>query len=109
MNQIFEQINFRLNNELCESVLMPQIGVQRTRKILHTYGFDMPALYDMDPEGDELAIRLEQTDEMVDNGEDTFLYLIYCLSENDVYDFHAEVITQQELNEIISEEDTEDE
>jgi len=44
------EINYRLTNELYGPFLSPEGGIQSIRKVLHRYGFDMPALYDADPE-----------------------------------------------------------
>ena len=70
------EINFRLTNELYGPFLSPEGGIQSIRKVLHRYGFDMPALYDADPEGDEIAFEIEQF------GQDnlaTNIYILYYL------------------------------
>jgi hypothetical protein len=67
------EINYRLTNELYGAVLSPEGGIQAIRKVLHRYGFDMPALYDADPEGDEIAFEIEQF------GQDNLATNIYIL------------------------------
>ena len=54
------EINYRLVNELYEPFLSPEAGIQRIRKVLHRYSLDLPALYDADPEGDEIVIEVDQ-------------------------------------------------
>jgi len=60
--KIRAEINFRLLNELSflGNHLTPQSGIQAIRKVLHRFSLDIPALYDIDPEGDEIAIELDQ-------------------------------------------------
>lgn len=98
-----ERVNFRLSDSLEESVMLPQIGVQKIRNILHSYQLEMPALYDMHSEGDEVVVALDPVNE---SDESKFLYMIYCLNENATgYDFYAEVVTEQEVIDILNTED----
>ena len=78
------EINYRLTNELYGAFLSPEGGIQSIRKVLHRYGFDMPALYDADPEGDEIAFEIEQF------GQDnlaTNIYILYYLTDEGHYEF----------------------
>jgi hypothetical protein len=34
------------------------LGFQKIRKVLYRYGLDLPALYDINDDGDELALEL---------------------------------------------------
>lgn len=120
--KIRAEINYRLMNELGDNHLSPQSGIQAIRKVLHRFHFDLPALYDVDPESDELAIELDQfgkvfnypeTNEL-EKGEQLstdpqvhYIYIIYYLTENGNYEFYAEVVDAKTLDEILT--DTEEE
>jgi hypothetical protein len=96
-----ENLNSRLYYEMDEPYLSPESGIQRIRRVLHLYGLDFPALYDLEPEGDELAVDL--TDKWR-------IYILYYLKEDNVYDFFAEVGDENRMNELLSdvEEETEE-
>ena len=94
------EINFRLTNELYGPFLSPEGGIQSSRKVLHRYGFDMPALYDADPEGDEIAFEIEQF------GQDnlaTNIYILYYLTDEGHYEFFAEVGDDARMDELMAE------
>ena len=80
------EINYRLTNELYSPFLSPEGGIQAIRKVLHRFGFDLPALYDADPEGDELVIELNQfgQEDLASN-----IYILYYLSDEGHYEFFA--------------------
>jgi hypothetical protein len=94
------EINYRLTNELYGPFLSPEGGIQSIRKVLHRYGFDMPALYDADPEGDEIAFEIEQF------GQDnlaTNIYILYYLTDEGHYEFFAEVGDDARMDELMAE------
>ena len=94
------EINYRLTNELYGAFLSPEGGIQAIRKVLHRYGFDMPALYDADPEGDEIAFEIEQF------GQDnlaTNIYILYYLTDEGHYEFFAEVGDDARMDELMTE------
>jgi hypothetical protein len=94
------EINYRLTNELYGPFLSPEGGIQSIRKVLHRYGFDMPALYDADPEGDEIAFEIEQF------GQDnltTNIYILYYLTDEGHYEFFAEVGDDARMDELMTE------
>jgi hypothetical protein len=120
--KIRAEMNYRLMNELGNYHLSPQSGIQAIRKVLHRFHFDLPALYDIDPESDELAIELDQFGQVfnypetneLEKGEQLsndpqahYIYIIYYLSENGNYEFYAEIVDADTLDEILA--DTEDE
>lgn len=120
--KIRAEMNFRLMNELGDTHLSPQSGIQAIRKVLHRFHFDLPALYDIDPEADELAIELDQfgrvfnydetnefgqKDELSDDPQVHYIYIIYYLTENGSYEFYAEIVDSKTLDEILA--DTEEE
>ena len=76
------EINYRLVNELYTPFLSPEGGIQAIRKVLHRFGFDMPALYDADPEGDEIVFELDQ----FGLGQyETNIYILYYLTDEGHY------------------------
>jgi len=95
------EINNRLDRDLNDVLLSPESGLQRIRKVLSAYGYDMPALYDADPEGDEVILDLE---------DDLGVYIIYYLTDDDNYEFYAEVGKESRMEELLSDgEDKEEE
>ena len=94
------EVNYRFTNELYEPYLSPEGGIQAIRKVLHRYGFDMPALYEADPEGDEIVFGIEQF------GQDnlaTNLYILYYLTDEGHYEFFAEIGDEARMDELMSE------
>ena len=123
------EVNFRLVNELDNIFLSPEGGIQAIRKVLHRYGFDLPALYDADPEGDEVIIDIDQygdvmgddpnssinwdeynanpTDDDNDGAKDIqyYIYMLYYLTDEGHYEFYAEVGDENRMEELMSEGD----
>lgn len=96
------EMNFRLMNELDQFFLSPEGGIQAIRKVLHRYGFDMPALYDAEPEGDEIVFELDQ----YGMGEyETNIYILYYLTDEGHYEFYAEVGDDERMDELMSDEE----
>jgi len=123
--KIRAEINFRLLNELSflGNHLTPQSGIQAIRKVLHRFSLDLPALYDIDPEGDEIAIELNQfgtvfnydetnefskTDEVSKDPQIHYVYIIYYMGDAGNYEFHAEVVTEEGLDNILNDDDDEE-
>ena len=103
--QVRDKINERLNHELTDLILSPESGVQKIRKVLMSFGLDMPALYGAEPEGDELILDVES----MSGDEQFYLYLIYYLADDGRYDFYAELTDDEGLNEIMSDEEEDEE
>lgn len=101
------EVNYRLANELYGPFLSPEGGIQAIRKVLHRYGFDMPALYDANPEGDEIVFEIDQfgQENLPSN-----LYILYYLTDEGSYEFFAEVGDDARMDELMSdgEEDNEE-
>jgi hypothetical protein len=117
---VFAEVNHRLIVELNDTILSPEQGIQKIRKVLHRYAMDMPALYDADPMGDEMVFELNQFgavhgvqqngtivtgQNVVNTNPDAYLYFIYYLEDNGRYEFHAEMVAEEGLEEIISDDD----
>jgi hypothetical protein len=95
------EVNFRLVNELYQPFLSPEGGIQAIRKVLHRYGFDLPALYDADPEGDEIVFEIDQfgLEDLESN-----IYILYYLTDEGHYEFYAEVGDDDRMEELTSDE-----
>ena len=103
--QVRNTINQRLNHDLTDLIFAPESGVQKIRKVLMSFGLDMPALYDAEPEGDELILDIES----MSGNEQFYLYLIYYLADDGRYDFYAELTDDEGLNELMSDEEEDEE
>ncbi len=90
------EVNQLLETELDKPFVSPQSGILAIRKVLQNLSTGMPALYDADPEGDEVVYDL-------DNG--LSIYLIYSPTDDGYYEFYAEVGDEERMNELMSEED----
>lgn len=104
-SQVRDKINRNLNHELTDLILSPESGFQRVRRVLMSFGLDMPALYDAEPEGDELVLDIES----IHGDEQFYLYLIYYLADDGRYDFYAELTDDEGLTEIMSDEEEDEE
>jgi hypothetical protein len=102
-----DEINHALYAHLHDVILSPESGVQKIRRVLAHFRMSVPALYDLNPDGDEMVIDVDNS-----NGEvtDDRLYVIYYLTDDKVYDFYAELTDEQGIDDIMSDdEDEEDE
>ncbi len=96
---IVTEVNFRLRNELNEILLSADQGIQKIRKTLHRYGFDLPAVYEPDRDGDELVIELNQFsfDDL-----DCNIYILYYMNDKGIYEFYAEIGDDERMDELLS-------
>jgi hypothetical protein len=100
------EMNYRFMNELYQPFLSPEGGIQAIRKVLHRYGFDLPALYDADPEGDEFVLDINQFGQ---ENLTTNLYVLYYLTDEGHYEFYAEVGDDARMEELLSDEEEDEE
>lgn len=101
------EVNAALESELSDLVLTPQSGIQRIRKVLFRFRFDMPMILDLDQDGNELSYTLTTLDNEVTAYS---IYIIYGKDEEGYYEFYSEMVDNERLEAILSdEEDTEDE
>jgi len=100
--KISMEMNSRLMNDLYQPFLSPESGIQAIRKVLHRFGFDLPALYDANPEGDEFVIDIEQFGQ---ENLSTNLYVLYYLTDEGGYDFYAEVGSDARMEELLSDDE----
>jgi hypothetical protein len=99
--KISMEMNSRLMNDLYQPFLSPESGIQAIRKVLHRFGFDLPALYNADPEGDEFVIDIEQFGQ---ENLSTNLYVIYYFTDEGGYDFYAEIGNESRMEELLSDD-----
>lgn len=105
------EINNRLISNISGLILTPSSGIQKIRNILNYYNIDIPALYELNLEGDEIAIPMNTTGQVYgyntpvnsENLDEYFLYIIYYLENDSTYQFHAEIVTLEELIELLEE------
>jgi hypothetical protein len=112
--EVRAKINFRMGNELNDIILSPVIGVQKVRKVLNMHGLDIPALYELDPEGDEVVLEMNQFGKVYDqydmpqfedDEEIFYLYLLYYLNDDGSYDFYAELTDEAGIERIMREDE----
>ncbi len=97
---VLDIINEQLSRKFdCGIVSIPELGIAKSRKVLGKYGLTFTEEIPIDPAGDEIAIKIS---------ENLYLYVIYYLNEDNVYDFYSEIIDQEELDTIMNEEEDED-
>lgn len=101
-SDVFDSLGQELETKLSDKFPSPEAGIQTIRDIMATYGADMPMMNDLDPEGDEMAIDVETPEGPF------ILYVIYSLTDNDDYEFYAEITDDDGLEEILSGEDEEE-
>jgi len=107
---VLAQINIFLDVEFREKTLTAESGIAKIRKVMHRFGFDLPALYDADPEGDEIVFDIQQfgtptgpTPSGVEEVKsDTQLYILYYITDDGYYDFFARVTNDSGLEELMS-------
>jgi hypothetical protein len=91
-------VNDALYKNLDAPFLTPQAGFQEIRKILFMYGIDMPAVFDLDEDGDELVLDANVYGE----SKIGLLYILYSLSDEGYYEFYAEVTDEAGIEKLLS-------
>lgn len=94
------KINFELVGEMSNDYKSPQVGFESIRKVLHIHGLTMPVDYEINPEGDEIVIELDQFGCITGYS----IYIIYSLSEKGVYEFYAEIGDDDQMEDLLADE-----
>lgn len=106
-----DKINYQLITELTDTVLsLPETIIQKLRQILYRNGFTLPEVNNLNTMGEELIIEIEQHEHRI-HGEvlnGLYVYLIYYLMDDKTYDVFAEIIDENEVQEILNSVDDED-
>ena len=97
-SSLMNSINDKLSSLFDDPIDSLEASIMQVASVLSEHGLEMPAIAGFDPEGDEIVIDMR---------ENLHLYLIYTNNDNGLYDFYAEVIDDEGLDEIL--EDDEDE
>lgn len=92
------RVNDVLFADLESPFLTPQAGFEQIRKILMMYGVDMPAVFDIDPEGDEVVLDIN-TYSTTPLG---LLYILYSLSDEGYYEFYAEITDDAGIEKLLA-------
>jgi hypothetical protein len=95
----FSQINFRLANELDDTFISPESGILAIRKVLDDFDLDLSALYGTSPDGEEVIVDLDKTN----------IYILYSPTDDGRYEFYAEVGDEERMEELMSDEETDEE
>jgi hypothetical protein len=92
------EINKALGRELNVILFSVDEGFQKIRKVLHRYGFDIPSLYEPDPDGDELVIEINQfgLDELPLN-----IYILYYRTDEGAFEFYSEIGNDDKMEKLI--------
>lgn len=97
-------INSELEQDLGDVVLSPESGIQRIRKILFRHRLEVPALFDLDKDGDEFVLPIKSLESDGTEIEQS-MYIIYGRTEDGYYEFYAEMANQDRVDQILSDED----
>ena len=102
-DKTIDQVNFCLDTDLDKPFLSPESGIQAIRKVLARFEIDLPALYGANSEGDEIVMQLSNDVAM------TNIYILYYLTDDNHYEFYAEIGDEETMNDLMSDEETEEE
>ncbi len=102
-NDAMDSINQVLADGLENNFQNPEDGFEIIKTILGGYGIVVDLMEGLNPEGDEIALDVNTQDGPL------ILYVIYSLTDDDDYEFYAELTDDDGLEEIISDDEEEDE
>jgi hypothetical protein len=93
----YEELNNCLFRDLSSPFLSVQAGFSFLRKTLFSYGIDIPPVFDLDPDGDEMLLDVsgygaQQT---------SLLYVLYSLTDDGYYEFYAELTDEAGADELL--------
>jgi hypothetical protein len=71
-------------------------GLSEITKVLFDYGINLNQIDEIEEEGDEFFVDLDETN---------YLYVVYAQNDDGLYDFYAEVVDEDQLEEILEDED----
>ena len=98
-SEVVDKLNLLLFIELEKPILTIESGISKIRKILYLEGITFENFFDLDSEGEELAVELTDND---------YLYILFYLTEEGYYDFYAEVTDENGIVEAMSETEGEE-
>jgi hypothetical protein len=100
-SSIIMNINRALEDCLSDNVLTPQSGFQRIRKTLFRYRLDMPAVFELNSDDDEMVLHVHD----LEMKSSTNLYVIYSRNDDGYFEFYAEVGDSERMQKLLSDEE----
>ena len=101
-DQVVRLANQYLQKELTTTFESPDEAFFKIRKILLRFFIELPPVYDLDEEGDELVFYLKEFQRTNNhNAIDAYLYVLYYLTDDDRYDFYAEITDKENIEKFI--------
>ncbi len=101
-DQVIRLANQYLQKELTATFESPDEAFFKIRKILLRFFIELPPVYDLDEEGDELVFYLKEFQRTNNhNAIDAYLYVLYYLTDDDRYDFYAEITDKENIEKFI--------
>lgn len=97
-SSVLSGVNDDLYKNLDAPFLTPEAGFLEIRKILFRYGIDMPSIFGMDSDGDELVLDVNVYGD-INLG---LLYILYSLSDEGYYEFYAEVTDEVGIEKLLA-------
>lgn len=124
-NRIRSEINRKLDAILDKdnksvpnnNILSPEIGFERIRKILSTHAIDLPAVLNLDGEEGEEVFQVNQfgtpygplpSGEYGEMQSPYYLYVYYFLNDEGYYEFFAQIVDENELEDFLNTEDSDE-
>jgi len=95
---VVSQVNDALFKDLDAPFLSAEAGFQQIRKILFMYGFDMPVVFGLDTDGDEVVLDVNT----YGDSNLGLLYILYSLSDEGYYEFYAEVADEAGIEKLLA-------
>jgi len=96
-NVVCDTVNKQFKTQLNDVILSPQIGFLKIRGVLRNFGYELPALYAVEAEGDEVVLDVI--------GTDLLLYVLYYQTDDGNYEFYAELNDVDGIEDIISKDE----
>jgi hypothetical protein len=92
-----QELNDSLFRDLSSPFLSVQAGFSYLRKTLFSYSIDIPPVFDLDPEGDEMLLDVSG----YGAEQSSILYVLYSLTDDGYYDFYAELTDESGADELL--------
>lgn len=101
-DQVIRLANQYLEKELAGTFESPDEAVFKIRKILLRFFIELPPVYDLDEDGDEMVFYLKEFQRTNNhNAIDAYLYVLYYLTDDNRYDFYAEITDEENIEKFI--------
>lgn len=100
--QVIRLANQYLQKELAGEFESPDEAFFKIRKVLIRFFIELPPVYDLDKEGDEVVFYLKEFQRTNNhNAIDAYLYVLYYLTDDGRYDFYAEITDEENIEKFI--------